>query len=203
MAVVLDRDGRTTEQMQLFTDWTNLSEATFLVPATRPGTSPSRHRNCAAGPLDEAALHTIALGLGLDRADIVDHQWRDNGPPWQTVTLRSAREVLAFEPAGGDLAGLFIGAIGPYPAGAAAQFEVRAFFAPNDGVREDPVTGSLNPAIGQWLTSSGQAPDRDVAAQGTRLGLLGARRRRRRPRRRRRLEVGLARSRRGRPHARG
>lgn len=36
VAVVLDGTGLDTAQMQAFTDWTNLSEATFLLPPTAP-----------------------------------------------------------------------------------------------------------------------------------------------------------------------
>jgi PhzF family phenazine biosynthesis protein len=36
LAVVLDGTGLSTEQMQSFTDWTNLSEATFVLPPTQP-----------------------------------------------------------------------------------------------------------------------------------------------------------------------
>ena len=36
LAVVLDGAGLSTEQMQRFTDWTQLSEATFLLPPTQP-----------------------------------------------------------------------------------------------------------------------------------------------------------------------
>jgi PhzF family phenazine biosynthesis protein len=52
------------------------------------------------------------------------------------------------------------------------QFEVRAF-APSVGAPEDPVTGSLNAGIGQWLIGEGVAPASYVAAQGTRLGRSG------------------------------
>lgn len=47
-----------------------------------------------------------------------------------------------------------------------ADFEVRAFVPPL-GVPEDPVTGSLNAAIAQWLRKDGLAPASYVAAQGT------------------------------------
>ena len=36
VAVVHDAEGLTTEQMERFTRWTNLSEATFLLPPTEP-----------------------------------------------------------------------------------------------------------------------------------------------------------------------
>jgi predicted PhzF superfamily epimerase YddE/YHI9 len=40
-------------------------------------------------------------------------------------------------------------------------------------VWEDPVTGSLNAGIAQWLIGAGIAPPSYVAAQGTRLGRKG------------------------------
>ena len=64
-----------------------------------------------------------------------------------------------------------IGVAGPHPAGSAVAYEVRAFFG--SGPTEDPVTGSLNAALGQWLISTGRAPSSYVAAQGTRLGRRG------------------------------
>ncbi|HVG47608.1 MAG TPA: PhzF family phenazine biosynthesis protein, partial [Rubellimicrobium sp.] len=84
-------------------------------------------------------------------------------------------EVLNLKPDFATLSGVVMGVVGPWdPAqdGTEAQFEVRAF-APGDGVPEDPVTGSLNAAIGQWLIGSGRAPDRYVASQGTVLGRRG------------------------------
>ena len=51
---------------------------------------------------------------------------------------------------------------------------MRAFFpAAGGGLAEDPVTGSLNAALAQWLIESGRAPSRYVAAQGTALGRAG------------------------------
>jgi predicted PhzF superfamily epimerase YddE/YHI9 len=61
--------------------------------------------------------------------------------------------------------------VGPHDPGAGADFEVRAF-ASETG-REDPVTGSLNAGIAQWLIGSGRAEASYVAAQGTRLRRRG------------------------------
>ena len=38
---------------------------------------------------------------------------------------------------------------------------------------EDPVTGSLNASLAQWLIGAGLAPPHYVAAQGTVLGRAG------------------------------
>ena len=134
-----------------------------------------------SGPLDEADVALIARGLGVSRDDITAHAWCDNGPNWRGVMLRSAEQVLALKPDGAVLAGLDIGVVGPRGkvgvVGARAQddtqFEVRAFFPGNNGLCEDPVTGSLNAALAQWLIGAGLAPERYVAAQGTALAREG------------------------------
>ena len=125
-----------------------------------------------SGPLDEADVERIARGLGLTRADIVDHQWCDNGPGWQAVLLDSADQVLALDPDPALLAGIDVGVVGPHLSGD-VDYEVRAFFPGNTGVTEDPVTGSLNAALAQWLIGSGRAPETYIAAQGTALGRAG------------------------------
>ena len=242
LAVVLDGSGLSTEQMQHFTTWTNLSECTFLLPPTPEGAAagadyrvrifcPGRElpfaghptlgschawleaggvprgehvvQECGvglvklrrdgnrlafaapplikSGPLDEADVALIARGLGVAREDITAHAWCDNGPNWRGVMLRSAEQVLALKPDTTVLAGLDIGVVGPRgkvgvvgPQDAGdTQFEVRAFFPGNNGLAEDPVTGSLNAALAQWLIGAGLAPDRYVAAQGTALAREG------------------------------
>lgn len=139
-----------------------------------------------SGPLDEAEVALIARGLRVDRSDIVRHAWCDNGPKWRAVMLGSAPQVLALQPDAAVLAGLYIGVIGPRgadpaaapatapaPATADALFEVRAFFPDGSGMGEDPVTGSLNAALAQWLMEEGVAPARYVASQGGALGREG------------------------------
>lgn len=232
VAVVLEGSGLDSTQMQRFTSWTNLSEATFVTAPTHPdadyavriftgdrelpfaghptlGTchawlaaggrprgelitqecgggligirrdeadgalyfaAPERRRT---GPLDGADIDAIAQGLGVARSEIVDHQWCENGPPWQAVLLRSATQVLALHPDAAQLAGRYVGVVAAHQPDADTQFEVRAFFPAAHGLGEDPVTGSLNAAIGQWLIGSGLAPERYRVAQGTRLGRAG------------------------------
>lgn len=135
-----------------------------------------------SGPLEASALGRMAKGLGLSMDDIEAHAWCDNGPPWQAVLLRSAQQVLAIEPDPATLAGWFVGVIGPHAPsndlseleeGGHIDWEVRAFFPGQGGFAEDPVTGSLNAALGQWLIGSGRAHPRYVARQGTRLGRDG------------------------------
>ncbi len=130
------------------------------------------------GPLEEAKLSQIRSGLGLGPEDIVAHQWVDNGPGWCAVMLASAEQVLALKPDWSRMAGLELGVVGAHKVGVVAsraeepQFEVRAFIS-SDGVPEDPVTGSLNAGLAQWLIGAGLAPDAYVVAQGTALGRAG------------------------------
>lgn len=243
LAVVLDGAGLSTEAMQQFTNWTNLSEATFVLPPTPEGQAagadyrvrifcPGRElpfaghptlgtchawlatggqprvpgrivQECGvglvalrqdgerlafaapplvkSGPLAEDDVQRIARGLGVARADILHHAWCDNGPNWRGVMLRSAAQVLALQPDATVLAGLDVGVVGPRGkvgvVGASdaegIAFEVRAFFPGNNGLAEDPVTGSLNAALAQWLIGAGLAPTRYVASQGTALGRAG------------------------------
>jgi PhzF family phenazine biosynthesis protein len=124
------------------------------------------------GPLDAERVARIAAGLGLGVADIRAHQWVDNGPGWCAVLLRDAAQVLAVRPDWDRLGDLKLGLVGAQADGADTQFEVRAFL-PGLGVREDPVTGSLNAGLAQWLIGAGLAPGAYVAAQGAALGRAG------------------------------
>jgi PhzF family phenazine biosynthesis protein len=227
VAVVLDADGLSTEQMQLLARWTNLSETTFVLaprasgadywvriftPARelpfaghptlgschawlqagrRPGANGTIVQECGAGlvtlrrieaglafaappllrsgPVDEPVTEHVAEVLNIARADIVDIQWADNGPGWVAVLLASAEAVLAVRPGPADMQ---IGIAGPYPEGSPAALEVRAF-TPLISSGEDPVTGSLNAALGQWLLATGRVAAPYVASQGTALGRRG------------------------------
>lgn len=230
LAVVLDGTGLTTEEMQHFTNWTNLSEATFLLPPTQPGADyhvrifcPGRElpfaghptlgschawlqaggtpkgeyvvQECGvglvkirrdgrrlafaapplrkSGPLPEEDVALIARGLGIARSDIVAHAWCDNGPKWRGLMLKSAEQVLALKPDAALLAGQEVGVVGPRGSADDCAFEVRAFFPGNNGLTEDPVTGSLNAALAQWLIGAGLAPERYVASQGTAMARAG------------------------------
>ena len=74
----------------------------------------------------------------------------------------------------GDVGSVFVGLVGQYPPGAECAIEVRAYFNDSSGaVREDPVTGSLNASLAQWLLSAGELNAPYVASQGTRLGRAG------------------------------
>ena len=123
-----------------------------------------------SGPVDDALVEHIADVLRIDRADIVDAEWADNGPGWVAVMLADADAVLALRPGVVDLD---IGVVGPYPEGSPQAFEVRALVPKDGSTDEDPVTGSLNASLAQWLLRIGRARAPYVASQGTALGRAG------------------------------
>ncbi len=130
-----------------------------------------------SGPVDAVLAQRVADVLRLDRARIVEMQWVDNGPGWIGVLLGSAEEVLAVVPdasRAGDAGALDIGVVGPYPPGSECAFEVRALFTAEQGtMREDPVTGSLNASLAQWLIGTSRATPPYTTSQGTCLGRAG------------------------------
>ncbi len=122
---------------------------------------------------DAALVAQVLAALGADAARLLAAQWLDNGPQWLALRFDSAETVLALEPDHAALKPLAkIGVIGAHREGAECAFEVRAFASAID-IAEDPVTGSLNASLAQWLIGAGHAPERYVAAQGTRLGRAG------------------------------
>jgi len=121
------------------------------------------------GPL----LARVLQALGLERSAVLASQWLDNGPRWLGLLLRDAAAVLALAPDHAALRGLAkVGVVGAYPSGSECAFELRAF-ASMVGIAEDPVTGSLNAGVAEWLIGSGRAPERYLAAQGAKLGRAG------------------------------
>jgi PhzF family phenazine biosynthesis protein len=148
--------------------------AVGLVRVRRDGTrlqfaAPPLRRS---GPVDDATLASIARSLRVERDAIRASQWVANGPGWVAVMLASREELLALRPDMANLEPHDIGVVAPLPPGGTALFEMRAFVG-GVGPHEDPVTGSLQAGLAQWLIGSGAAPERYVAAQGTALGRDG------------------------------
>ena len=146
-----------------------------LVAVRRDRRRPRLRRAAAASapaPVDEALVQRIAALLRIERAAIVDAQWvgQRTGLGRRAARQRrrgaGARDRRAVD--------LDIGVVGPYPAGAPEAFEVRAFFPDDGATGEDPVTGSLNASLAQWLLGERAARRRRyVASQGTALGRAG------------------------------
>ncbi|GHC95547.1 phenazine biosynthesis protein PhzF [Pseudorhodoferax aquiterrae] len=254
LAVVLDGHGLTDAQMQRFAQWTNLSETTFVLPATEPGAdyrlriftpggelpfaghptlgschawlaAGGRPRNgetivqqCGAGlvrirregerlafaapALKRSAprpteLAQVASALGLKAAQIVSSQMLDNGPVWFTLLLDDPSTVLRLQPDHAVLKALghkvgvaALDGAAATPLIARGNREARAFgssapaaapapalvvraFAAAAGIPEDPVTGSLNASLAQWLIADEHIAAPYLATQGACLGRDG------------------------------
>jgi predicted PhzF superfamily epimerase YddE/YHI9 len=78
--------------------------------------------------------------------------------------------VLGARPAYTDLD---LGLVGFHPDGSPQAIEVRAFFPKDGALVEDPVTGSLNASLAQWLLGGDRLRAPYVAAQGTAIGRAG------------------------------
>ena len=143
------------------------------------------------GSVDLEDIEMACAVLQISRDRILGAQWADNGPGWLAVMVESAEAVLALEPDFNAVESYDVGVAGRYPLGVVSApskasapdhpaIEVRAFFRGGGGQpAEDPVTGSLNASLAQWLLQEGRdgspigitAPY--VAAQGTALGRAG------------------------------
>lgn len=126
--------------------------------------APPRRRS---GPLGAALTQRIAECLRIDASEILAGEWADNGAGWAAVLLRDADAVLTLTPSVVDLD---VGVIGPYRDNGPADFEVRAFYPKNGATAEDPVTGSLNAAVAEWLIADGRAEAPYDVRQGTAIG---------------------------------
>jgi PhzF family phenazine biosynthesis protein len=233
LAVVLDGDDLSDEQMQHFARWTNLSETTFLLPPSvddadyrvriftpggelpfaghptlgtchawlQSGGKPKRRdvivQDCKQGRValrrddvrlafaapaskrtapSPALLAQVAGALGLKADRVIAAQSLDNGPVWLGLLVDDPQTVLALEPDHAVLRrlGQKVGVAARYPDPRSGEpsLEVRAFAEPV-GIPEDPVTGSLNASLAQWLIAEGHMAERYLAAQGARLGRAG------------------------------
>jgi PhzF family phenazine biosynthesis protein len=228
VAVVLEAEGMTDEEMQRFARWTNLAETTFVLPPTRPeadyrvriftpvlelpfaghptlgtchawleaGGEPARSeeivQECEAGlvgirrqgeglafeapplvrsgPASEEDTARVAAALGVDPGEMLAVEWVDNGPGWIAALFESAERVLVLRPGALDFD---LGAVGFHPPGSPAAIELRAWAPVNGLAAEDPVTGSLNASVAQWLLGSGRLTAPYLAHQGTAIDRAG------------------------------
>jgi PhzF family phenazine biosynthesis protein len=228
VAVVLDAEGMTDEEMQRFARWTNLAETTFVLPPTRPEadyrvriftpvlelpfaghpTLGTCHawleaggeaaqpgeivQECEAGlvrirrgeeglafaapplvrsgPASEEDAARVAAALGIEAGEMLAVEWVDNGPGWITALFESAERVLELRPGALDFD---LGAVGFHPPGSPAAIELRAWAPVNGLAAEDPVTGSLNASVAQWLLGTGRLTAPYLAHQGTAIDRAG------------------------------
>jgi PhzF family phenazine biosynthesis protein len=233
VAVVLDSEDLTDEELRKFSVWTNLSECTFVLPPTSPdadykvrifslstelpfaghptlGTarawldaggvprksnlviqeceaglipiriednylafvSPPRFRSGSVAP---DYLKSVIEILGIRREQVLDSEWLDNGPGWVGLLLDSAETVLHLRPNASAHPGRWdIGVVAKQNDGSDAAIVVRAFFTEgHEPLREDPITGSLNASVAEWLIGNGTVTAPYIASQGTAMGRDG------------------------------
>ncbi len=235
VAVILNADDFSSEEMQAIAAWTNFSETTFVLEPTDPradyrvriftpytelpfaghptlgtarawreaGGEPHNRgeliQECAtglvtvaeetirnaqelketiysfatppllhSGELSEEDIQEIANVCSIDRGDIVAAAWGDNGPGWRMLQLNSAAAVRAVKVKSNDLKFGIVG-FEEDAADDSSLYEVRAF----TGIREDPVTGSLNGAIATWMRHRELVPETYTASQGSQVGRAG------------------------------
>jgi len=123
-----------------------------------------------SGPASEEDAAKVAAALDLDPAEILAIEWADNGPGWIVALLESAERVLELRPGALDFD---LGAAGFHPPGSPAAIEVRAWAPVNGLAAEDPVTGSLNASLAQWLIASGRLEAPYLAHQGSAIDRAG------------------------------
>ena len=157
----------------------------------------------AAPPLNRQAisdeeLAPVLAALGLDASEVMAAQHLNNGPHWLGLLVSDVETVLALDPDHAALKklGTKVGVAAKWqaPEGGLIRranrearaftasrtniandptdLEVRAFAAPV-GIAEDPVTGSLNASLAQWLIAEGHLPATYSARQGTAIGRAG------------------------------
>ena len=231
LAVVVDADGLSDEQMQRFAAWTNLAETTFLLPPTdlsadyrvriftpvremlfaghptlgscaswlhtggKPQTSGIVRQECGVGiveidlsqapnlsfaappttikEMDPTHRLEILRTLEIPPNAVLNTAELCNGPTWQFFELKSVADVLAADSSKVRWPTFkAIGLFAPHVAGSECDYEVR-MLAPSSGMREDPITGSLNAAIAKWMLAAGRLQNPYLVAQGTSIGRLG------------------------------
>ncbi|HEY6730222.1 MAG TPA: PhzF family phenazine biosynthesis protein [Solirubrobacterales bacterium] len=228
VAVVLDAEGLSAEEMQRFARWTNLAETTFVLPPRgaeadyrvriftpvlelpfaghptlgtchawlqgggEPRGSEEIVQECDAGlvrirrdgddlafaapplvrsgPASPEDAAKVAAALGVDPEEMLAVEWVDNGPGWIVAQLESAARVLELRPGRLDFD---LGVVGFHPEGSPTAIELRAFAPVNGLAFEDPVTGSLNASVAQWLLGSGQITAPYIASQGGAIDRAG------------------------------
>jgi len=230
LAVIVDAEGLSDEQLQIFAAWTNLAETTFILPPTDPAAdyrlrifTPTREmlfaghptlgscaawlhcggvpkqkalvrQECGIGivdidvsgaqfafvapptkiePLPEENLRLIKQALNISSESILKTALLDNGPVWQVLQLKCAEDVLSVDSSKVRWPEFkAIGLIGAHKAGNECDYEVR-MLAPSSGMSEDPITGSLNAALGHWLSNDIGLTQSITIAQGTRINRHG------------------------------
>ncbi len=123
-----------------------------------------------SGPASDQDREKVAAALGLEPEEMLAVEWVDNGPGWIAALLESPERLLKLRPGPLDFD---LGAVALYPPGSEAAIELRAWAPVNGLAMEDPVTGSLNASVAQWLLGNGRLVAPYIAHQGTAIERAG------------------------------
>ncbi|KAF9931674.1 hypothetical protein FBU30_009735 [Linnemannia zychae] len=130
------------------------------------------------GPVEEEKVMVACKTMGISRDDVIDTEWVINGPHWFALLVKDVATVMkASRIPNQESKKLKWGIVGLYSSqdkqSPNASFcEIRTFpHAVN--VDEDPVTGSFNAGVAQWMIGKGLAPPAYVASQGLAMGRHG------------------------------
>ena len=130
-----------------------------------------------SGPVDADLRTRIVRALRVSDATVQDMAWIDNGPAWVGVDLGSADAVIGVDPDVAAFTDLKVTVLGRWDEASAADLgadvEVRAFYADGREFGEDPVTGSANAGLAQWLIGTGALPSSYTSRQGSVIGREG------------------------------
>jgi PhzF family phenazine biosynthesis protein len=130
-----------------------------------------------SGPVDDELRSRVVTALAVSEADVHDMAWIDNGPGWVGVDLGTAQAVLDVVPDIAAFTDLKVTVLGRWDDTTAAELgadvEVRAFYADGRDFGEDPVTGSANAGLAQWLIGTGALPAAYTSRQGSVIGREG------------------------------
>jgi len=130
-----------------------------------------------SGPVGADLRARIVRALGITEGAVEDMAWIDNGPGWVGVDLGSAEAVVDVQPDVAAFTDLKVTILGRWDAASAADLgadvEVRAFYTDGRDFGEDPVTGSANAGLAQWLIGTGALPPAYTSRQGSVIGRDG------------------------------
>jgi len=123
-----------------------------------------------SGPASDEDRAKVAEALQVELGELLAVEWVDNGPGWITALLESPNRLLELRPGPLDFD---LGAVALYPSGSEPAIELRAWAPVNGMAAEDPVTGSLNASVAQWLLADGRLTAPYLAHQGTAIDREG------------------------------
>ncbi|WP_423787073.1 PhzF family phenazine biosynthesis protein [Kerstersia gyiorum] len=126
-------------------------------------------------PISEPQHQAVLQAAGLSAQQVQDSAILFNGPRFWALLLDNPETVLGLTP---DLPalhaqGIQLGVAARHLDTGATDLEVRVWFNSGSTLTEDPITGSFNASLAQWLIQRGHIAAPYLASQGINLGRAG------------------------------